>query len=349
MKVLVTGAFGNIGTCAVEELLEQGHSVRCLDLKSRRNERVARKFAGKAEIMWGDLRRHEDVARAVQGRDVVVHLAFIIPKLSATGVDCEARPDWAYEINVGGTRNLIEAMKAAPTPPRFIFASSCHVYGLTQDLTPPRTASDPVHPVEHYSRHKIECERMIRESGLEWTILRFAAALPLELKLDRSMFDVPLDNRIEFVHRRDVGLAVANAVSCEQAKGKTLLIGGGPRCRFYYREIVERILGAMGIGMLPEEAFSTVPFAVDWLDTRESQSLLHYQRHDLDDYIREMLARLGYRRYLTRAFAPIVRHHLIRQSPYLPRARSAWTGSWMTQVLRWFKRDAAGSAVGGDS
>ena len=53
---------------------------------------------------------------------------------------------------------------------------------------------------------------MVKESGLTWTIFRLAAALPVRLVLDSDMFDVPLDNRIEFVHTRDVGLAIANGV-----------------------------------------------------------------------------------------------------------------------------------------
>lgn len=316
MQVLLTGAFGNVGTSTLAELLARGHQVRCFDLKTSANERVARKLSNRVEVCWGDLRRPADVAAAVRDQQVVIHLAFIIPKLSATGVECEARPDWAREINVGGTRNLIEAMQAQPAPPELIFSSSLHVYGRTQDQPPPRTVHDPVQPIEHYSYHKVECEQMVQASGLAWTILRFGAALPLAMKLDAGMFDVPLDNRIEFVHTRDVGCAVANAVACPQARGKILLIGGGPACHLYYRDLMERILTAMGIGALPAEAFSSTPFCTDWLDTTESQQLLHYQQRGLDDYVREMQALLGYRRHLIRLVRPLVRQWLLSKSPY---------------------------------
>ena len=318
MNVLLTGAFGNVGTSTLEELVKQGHQVRCFDLKTKANEKKARRFGGQIEVGWGDLRRPDDVVAAVRGQDVVVHLAFIIPKMSATGVESEARPDWAREINVGGTRNLLTAMKALPRPPKLIFASSYHVYGRTQDQPPPRTVSDPIQPIEHYSRHKVECEHEVKASGLEWTILRLSATLPLAIQLDPGMFDVPLDNRMEYVHTRDVGLAMTNAVSSEDVWGKTLLIGGGPRCQYHYREIVGRILEATGVGMLPEEAFGTTPFPTDWVDTTESQHLLDYQRRDLGDYIQEMAVLLGYRRYLIRAFRPIVRRWLLGKSPYWP-------------------------------
>jgi nucleoside-diphosphate-sugar epimerase len=316
MRVLLTGAFGNVGRSALVELLAQGHTVRCFDLNTPANARAAQQWAHQAEIMWGDLRRPADVAAAVPGQDVVAHLAFIIPKLSVTGKECEACPDWAREINVGGTQNLIAAMQAQPQPPKLIFSSSLHVYGRTQNQPPPRTVHDPVQPIEHYAHHKVACEQMVRESGLAWAILRFGAVLPLAMKLDPGMFDVPLNNRIEFVHTRDVGLAIANAVSSPAVWGKILLIGGGPTCHFYYREIVERVLGAMGVGMLPAAAFGATPFCTDWLDTAESQQLLHYQQRGLDDYTNDMAHILGYRRALIRLFRPLVRRWLLAQSPY---------------------------------
>lgn len=322
IKVLLTGAFGNVGMSAVDELLKQGHHVRCFDLKTKANQKAARRFGGRIEAVWGDLRRPEDIAAAVQDQDVVVHLAFIIPKLSATGVESEARPDWAQEVNVGGTRNLLNALKALPRPPRIIFTSSYHVYGRTHDQQPPRTVSDPVQPIEHYAHHKVACEWMVRASGLEWTIFRLAATLPLAMHMDPGMFDVPLDNRMEFVHTRDVGLAIANAVGSEDVWGKILLIGGGPRCQYTYREIAQRVLDGLGVGMLPEEAFGSTPFPTDWVDTVESQRLLDYQRRDLGDYVQDMVALLGYRRQLIRVFRPLARHWLLSKSPYFRDSRS---------------------------
>jgi nucleoside-diphosphate-sugar epimerase len=322
MRILVTGAFGNVGTSTVRELLSQGHWVRCLELQTPANERAARRFGGLAEVVWGDLRRPNDVAAAVAHQDAVVHLAFILPKLSATGVECEQRPDWAREINVGGTRNLLQAMQAQPSPPRLLFASSLHIYGRTQHLPPPRTVADPAAPLEHYARHKVECEAMVRASGLDWSILRLAATLPISMKLDPGMFDIPLGNRMEYCHTRDVGLAFANAVRSPDVWGKVLLIGGGPRCQYYYREIARSVLQGLGLGMLPAKAFAYVPFATDWLDTAESQRLLGYQRRTLDDYVRDMQAALGYRRHLIRIFRPIVRSMLLAKSPYYRAGRT---------------------------
>lgn len=316
MKVLLTGAFGNVGVSALDELLRQGHPVRCFDLPTAANRRTARCYGSRIELCWGDLRRPEEVEAAVAGVDVVVHVAFILPKMSATGIESEERPDLAYAVNVEGTANLIAAMEKQPAPPRLIFTSSLHVYGRTQHLPPPRRVDEPVHPIEHYARHKVQCEQMIRASGLRWSILRLAATLPLSLKLDPGMFDVPLDNRMEYAHTRDVGLALANAVGSDAIWGRTLLIGGGARCQFVFGEIVEAILGSMGLEMLPPEAFATAPFATDWLDTEESQRLLHYQTRTLGDYLVDMKRMLGPRLPFVKLFRSAVRRSLLAQSPH---------------------------------
>jgi len=317
MKVLITGAFGNIGWSATEELLSRGHDVRCFDLKTKENLKLAKKIKGEAESVLGDLRNPEDVALAVQDRDVVVHLAFVIPRLSSTGGNSEEEPEWAREINVGGTQNLIQAIKAQPKPPRMLFASSFHIYGYTQDQAPPRKVTDLPQPVEHYAHHKVECERMVRESGLDWTIFRLAAALPLRLIVDPGMFDVALNNRIEFVHTRDVGLAIANALEIEEAWGKVWHIGGGPACQLTQRQLVEGVLGAVGLGMLPEQAFPSEPYPTDWLDTAESQRVLKFQRYTLQDYLQDLKGRLGFRRTLVWLFNPIIRSWLLSKSPLM--------------------------------
>jgi len=325
MKILVTGALGNIGRAAARALTAHGHDVTLFDAPTPRNRRVRPRARNR--IIWGDIRDRHAVARAVQGQDAVVHLAFVIPRLSATGQNSEDQPQRAYDINVRGTHNLITALESQPRPPRLIFTSSLHIYGPTQHLPPPRRVDDPPNPMEHYSRHKVEAERLVRASGLPWTIFRLAAALPISLILDAGMFDVPLDNRFEFVHRDDVAQAIAHAVTSDAVWRRVFHIGGGPRCQLRYRDVVTRILDAVGIGALPDAAFSRAPYPVDWLDTTESQHLLRYQQRSLEHYIRDLQQRLGWRRAFIRAFRPWVRWHLLRQSPHLDQ-RMAWRLAW---------------------
>jgi UDP-glucose 4-epimerase len=307
MNVLLTGAFGNIGSSTLQELLKRGHWVRCFDLPTKANQHAAKTVMGRAQVHWGDLRNLEDVRSAMQGVQAVIHLAFIIPTLSATGVSSESKPEWARLINVGGTCNILQAIREQPDPPRLLFSSSLHVYGQTQHQAPPRTATDLPEPIEHYAKHKVECEQMIMNSGVEWSIFRLGASLPIRLVLDPGMFDVPLDNRIEFVHNKDVATAIANALETEDVWGHLWLIGGGPQCQYYQRELVEAILEEVGVGMLPESAFTRKPYPTDWLDTNESQKRLQFQQRTLADYLRDLRARLGFRRVLIRLFRPMIR------------------------------------------
>lgn len=86
--------------------------------------------------------------------------------------------------------------------------------------------------------------------------------------IDPIVFEMPLDQRIEFVHSRDVGQACANAVEAETI-GKTFLIGGGPSNQMLQREFLKKIFEGMGLGMLPDSAFrvATKPdeyYYTDW-------------------------------------------------------------------------------------
>jgi len=321
-RALITGAFGNIGAYALREMIGRGRLVRCFDIRTDRNERVAREFDGSAEVVWGDISDPDDVRQAVMGCDRVLNLAAIIPPLS------EENPERSRAVNVGGARNIISAARSQSPPVPVIQVSSIAVFGRTQHLPPPRAASDPVEATDNYTAQKIEIEKLVRESGLQWAILRLGASPPLNTlesshagRVNPMMFDVPLTDRIEIVHPADAGLAMANAAESDEIWGKTLLIGGGERCRLHQGEFLGQILDAVGIGRLPEEAFSKTPYHTDWLDTTESQELLQFQRLAFEDYLKDMVAQVGFRRHFIRLLRPIIRRAMLKHSPYLKAAR----------------------------
>jgi len=214
-------------------------------------------------------------------------------------------------------KNLIAALQAMPVPASIVFTYTLHVYGLTQHLLPPRSVHDPVQPVEHYAKQKVVCETLLRESDLRWAVLRLGAAIPIKLIMDPAMFLIPLTNRIEYVHTLDVGLAIANALEQEAVWYKTLLIGGGERCQLRYGDMLGAFMQVLGQAPLPKQAFNTVDYSVDWLDTRESQQLLKYQQRSYDDYVHALTALLGPWLPLVRWCRPVVRWLILRQSPYL--------------------------------
>ena len=312
MKVLITGALGNLGMNATRQLSTQGHKVRCFDIKTKPNEKKAKKLPAGAEIFWGDIRKADDLAAAVKGVDVVIHLAFLLPPLT------DIKPELARDINVGGTQKLIEAMKKVSPKSKIIFSSSFTVFGNTQHLAPPRKVTDPVQVTDNYTQHKIDCEKMCAASGLGWCVMRFAVVPPISIAgVTPKMFAFPFKTRIEFLDPRDAGLALANAASSKDVWGKTLLIGGGKESQIHYGDFVSRMMESMGMGRLPEEAFGADASYTDWLDTSESQRLLNYQQHSFEVFVKELPKMMGSVRFIVPLVRPIARWYVLRQSPYL--------------------------------
>ncbi len=321
MKIVVTGSFGNVGESTVLALLEKNHRVRCFDKLNSHTKSIHRDLRdfGDFETVWGDIRSIESVRQAVEGVDCIIHLAAIIPPAS------DDNPSLTRDVNVGGTKNIIEIALAENNSPKLVYASSIATYGHSCGDGSPKTALDPQVATDVYSETKIECEELVRESGLTWTILRFGVVPSLQeswlnTEIDSTIFEIPLEQRLEFVHTRDVGIAAANAVSTN-TNFKTLLIGGGERCRMTYREFLGTTLEAMGIGILPDSAFIAPKcvedyFHTDWMDTEEAQRLLDFQRRTLDDYANELRDGLGFRRYLIWLFKPIARRRMLAMSPY---------------------------------
>jgi nucleoside-diphosphate-sugar epimerase len=311
--VLVTGAFGNIGAATVEALLEAGGDVRVRALRfSGEGRALARRWRGRVDIVDGDVCDPATLAPAVRGVDVVVHLAFVIPPA------CFAAPEAARRTNVGGTTNVIAAMRAEAPSARLMFASSLDVFGHTQDRPPPRRVDDPVVATDDYTAQKIACEEMVRTSGLTWAIVRYADVPPIELRGPVPiMFEIPLAQRIEALHPADAGLATARAATSEEAWGRVWLFGGGASCQLTYDTYLSRFLAAMELGeLLPAQAFSTKPYCTDWLDTSDSQRAFQYQRHSFDDIVADVAALLGWRRPFARLVRPFVRRYMLRLSPY---------------------------------
>jgi nucleoside-diphosphate-sugar epimerase len=311
VKVLLTGPFGNIGSHALPELLREGHQVRCFSLDTREHRATARGHGKRIEMAWGDVREPADVAGAVAGVEAVIHLAGVIPPTS------DEDPAYARAVNVDGTRHLLEACAALPARPRFLFASTFDVHGHTLQRPPPRQVTDPLVATDPYTEQKIAAEALVQGSGLEWCIFRFSDVPIIGLRDPHPiMFEIGLDNRIESLHADDAAVALARALRTPGVWGRILFVGGGPSCQHTYREYLRRLLDAMGIGALPEEAFSTKEYATDWIDSSEAQALLHYQRRSFDDIVADIAACLGWKRRLVPVAAPAVRRAILELSPY---------------------------------
>jgi nucleoside-diphosphate-sugar epimerase len=315
MKILLTGAFGNVGLSTLKELIKRNHDVRVFDIRNTRNVRLASKYKKDIEIVWGDLRIYKQVEKAVFDRDVVIHVAAIIPPLA------DKKPKFAETVNVGGTENIIEAIKNQPKKPKLIFTSSVAVYGDRLE-NPMIHIDDPLNPNpdDEYAKQKIKCEELIRNSTLDWAIFRLTYIVSLnKLQMDPLMFEMPLNTSIEICDTNDVGLALAKAVESKEIWGEIMHIAGGERCRISYREYLDEMLDIFGIGyeFLPDEAFrQDRGFHCGFMNTDKSQALLNYQRYTLDDYFTAVRKKVAISRFFTMVFKPIAQKYLLNKSHY---------------------------------
>jgi nucleoside-diphosphate-sugar epimerase len=322
MKVLLTGALGNIGEYTLKALLEERHEIVAFEMDSPAARKRAAGWDKHLTVVWGDITDVASVRSAITGVDAVIHLAGLVPP------NVGRNPDVAFRVNVGGTKNLIALMEESEKAKRLIFASSVGVFGDVQDREPPLRVETPVAPTDDYGRHKVACEMAIGESKLRWTILRLGAAVPTRLLGShydpRAGFDISADARIEFIHPGDAGLAFARAVGCDESIGKILYIGGGKNCQMITAPFYNRLMDGIGIGPIPSEVFvraNPPQFTGDWLDTEESQRLLNYQTRDLEDLKEDMRKGLGIFAPIVRMLRPIVTYFYCRSSPYLKENR----------------------------
>lgn len=310
MDILLTGAFGNIGSMLLDELLTRGHHVTAFDLKNRANKAVQARYSERIDTAWGDICNNESIRRHVSNKDAIVHLAAVIPPMT------ETHPEIAQRINIGGTRNLLELAGESASKPVVVFTSSFAVWGHTQTLPPPRTAQCPLVATDNYSRHKIECEQLVRSQVSPWVILRIGACFDIRnrhIKKDsiRMMLDTDANSRIEYIHPADVATAIANAIERKEAHNQVHLIGGGKSCQITQMEMINTLLGAAGF-KLRKEDFGSQPFYSDWMDTSESQRVLEFQNNSFRDLRDELFESLKYIRPLVKPVSRIASRGFVK-------------------------------------
>lgn len=166
MKILVTGGTGFTGKALVKRLLEEGHQVVALDYKEGLKTEELRAWG--AEVIIGSVTDRAVVARAMKGVEVVQHLAAAFREMNV--------PNTFYdEVNVGGTRNVLEAAQAEGVR-KLVYCSTCGVHGNVDH--PPAGEDAPIQPADYYQRTKYEAEPIALDfgrRGMKVTILRPAA------------------------------------------------------------------------------------------------------------------------------------------------------------------------------
>lgn len=234
--VLVTGANGFVGSHVVRRLLSSGHSVVGLIRGAGDGEalvaQLPAEFRGNVRIRIGDITRPETLAPAMADVDAVVHLA-AIPRDWNDGLDLD-------RVNTGGTAAVLDAARRAGVR-RFVHLGALGVADV---------------PALHYASSKARAERLVAESGLDWTILKpsllwgpgdgFFSLIAGLVRMSPGAVPIPGLGTARFqpLAVDDLATIVVLALERPDTIGRSYELGG-PEV-WTYREIVAEVLGALG-------------------------------------------------------------------------------------------------------
>ena len=234
--ILVTGASGFVGSHVVPALADAGHHVLALVRDDDGAAQVTRRLGpaqrSAVEIRRGDITRPESLPAALVGADAVVHLA-AIPRDWDGGASLRL-------VNTEGTRNVLKAATDAGVR-RFVHLGAL---GVLDD------------PSLHYASSKEKAMALVRESGLDWTILRpsllfgprdgFFNIVAGLVRMSPGIVPITGSGRARFqpLAIGDLARVVVIALGDDRTLGREYDLGG-PRV-WTYREIVEEVLRGMG-------------------------------------------------------------------------------------------------------
>jgi nucleoside-diphosphate-sugar epimerase len=331
MKILITGAFGNIGKSVIVEALTRNHEVTVFEIKNKKTQKEAKKYRKKLNVIFGDIRSPDDAKKALEQADAVIHLAAIIPPAS------KKHRELTMAVNYGGTVNLINAIKESNRSIPFIFTSSASVMGPTQHQNRPANRNDPLVITGNYEESKIRCEEYLRKEADNYLIFRLAGVLPTfsatsfmaAFPLLEELYDMHQDMRLEMVMSEDVATALVAGVEKlklgSTPKNQAYILGGGEKNGWQLRgsEFLTTIFGALAL-QVPDRRYFTQDinnYHLDWYDTSEAQQEFNYQNHTLDDYLKRMKKSFGAYKVPIVLLRPFIAKRLVKMSPYYNQVR----------------------------
>jgi nucleoside-diphosphate-sugar epimerase len=327
VKVLITGAFGNIGKAVIEEARKRHHEVVVFEIENKKTRKDAKKYRNKVkEVIFGDIRNLEDVQKAVQESEIMIHLAAIIPPTS------KKHRELTMDINYGGTVNLITAIKQTKQNIPFIFTSSASVMGPTQLQDRIVGRNDPLVITGNYEESKIKCEDYLKKNADNYLVFRLAGVLPTFSALSfvaafpflEEVFDMHRDMRLEMVMADDVATALVSGAEKlkigNTQKNQAYILGGGEKNGWHLRggEFLSRLFGSLSVP-IPDQKYFTQDinsYHLDWYDTKEAQQEFDYQNHTFEDYLKRIKKTFRIYKLPIILFRKIIEKKLVKMSPY---------------------------------
>ena len=285
-NVLLTGASGGVGIEVLKQLSNaKKYNITVFDIKSSHSVKTFSPYKSQIEIIYGNIANKQEVAFACKNKDVVIHLAAIIPPLA------DEKPELAYKVNVEGTENIIKGLEAFSPKAFLLYSSSISVYGDRVE-NPYIVISDPLIPSEgdEYAVTKIEAENLIKSSKLDWSIFRLCAIMGKH-KVSKLMFHQPLNTSFEIATLSDTARAFVLAIEKQDELSRKIFnLGGGESCRIRYDDFLERSFKIAGLGKLDfaPKSFAEKNFHCGfYADGDELENILHFRKDSLETYFED--------------------------------------------------------------
>jgi len=311
-SILITGATGAVGKEVLKQLFEeQAYEITVLCRDSTRTRKYLRPYKNDIHIVHADLARKEALLALVGSYDVVIHLAAIIPPMA------NENKTLTFAINHLGTKHLVEHIMATSPGAFFMFSSSIAVYG--DRLKSPNIAvtdSLPEQEDDFYAQSKVEAEKVVKGSKLDWTIFRLSGIMGVNNhKMSGIMFFMPLETRMEIATPEDAARAFGNGIECqEKLSNRVFNLGGGEACRTTYKAFLEKNFEIRGLGRLnfPPKTFAEKNYHCgDFIDGHDLEMITRFRKHTLEDYYRmneESVPQLV--KFLTHLFRGVIKYFL---------------------------------------
>lgn len=297
MKALVTGGSGFIGSNIVKLLVEQGYEVRVLDNLSSGYIINILPFLNKnaIEYVGGDVCDYPSVEKAMEGIDVVFHLAASVGRQRSLD-----NPQLDSQVNLIGTVNVLEAMRKVGVR-RIVYSSSAAMFG--ELVTPTIDENHPQNADSPYGVSKLAAEKMILAYtgiyDITGVCLRYFNIYGINQRFDLYGNVIPIfAKRIysgepitiygdgtqtrDFVNAQDV--AMANLIASQSQNGTDVYnLGSGSSVTInWLAEVMQKIAGInVGINYAPERPADVKHCKAN---TTKASTILGFQANvDLED------------------------------------------------------------------
>ena len=324
-RVLLTGATGVMGTAGLNELVARRdrYNVTVLVRDSKANRKKMARYGDAFDVVWGDLTNYNDVLRATEDADYVLHVGGMVSP------SADYKPKSALRVNITAAENIIKAVKAQPNSDdiKVVYIGSVSQTGDRRAPLHWGRTGDPIFPsiFDYYAISKCQAERIFAESGLKhWVSLRQSGILyPAILKnKDPIMFHVPIRGVLEWATVEDSGRLLANVCGDdvpEEFWCKFYNIGSGAQYRLTNYDFERYLLKSINCPA-PEKIFDVKWFATHnfhgqfYFDSDKLEEYLHFRANiPVDEYFSQMAKSLPWYYSLAKIapssiIKPVMRH-----------------------------------------